>query len=314
MSSHGIAEGRPSGGRLKLRRPSSLMGYLMIGPTMVLLVIFSYYPFFSSLFYSLTNWDGIQSVFIGLTNYKNVLANPEWWLSMGNVVFIWFFSVLRVLILPLLAAELLFNIRSIKAQNRYRALLITGGLAVPWMVIALLWQTFYHPGYGLFFQVFQALGIEHLAPQWEGTRWMALTKTMVMGFPWVGGLNTLIYLAGLQAIPNELFDAAKVDGVSGLFQRLFRIDLPLLLGQIKLLIILCTSGALQGYELIMIMTGGNPFRQSMVPGLLMYQKAFVYREFGYGAAIAVILFLLILAITYLNFKYIRSSTEYEASS
>src|SRR5207247_10462116 len=133
----------------------------------------------------------------------------------------------------------------------------------------------------------------------------ALVSRFLMGFPWLGGFPRLIYSAGLQNIPPNVFDSARIDGATGL-GRFRRIDLPLLMGQIKLLLVLGFIGGLQGFQTQLLLTNGGPAYATMVPGMHMYQNAITFDRMGYACAIGVALFLVILAITNLNVKDIRS--------
>ena len=133
----------------------------------------------------------------------------------------------------------------------------------------------------------------------------------VNGFPWVSGIAVLIYLAALNNIGEELFDAARIDGALG-FTRVRTIDFPLVLGQVKLLSVLAIIGSLQGYAMQLVLTKGGPGYATEVPGLVMYQEAFSYQRLGYACALGLVLFVVILALTYINLRYIRSSVEYEA--
>ncbi|MBC7320264.1 sugar ABC transporter permease, partial [bacterium] len=145
---------------------------------------------------------------------------------------------------------------------------------------------------------------------WLGEPGTALWAIIFMGIPWVGAFPFLIYYGGLISIPSELFDAAKVDGANT-FQRFFRIDLPLLLGQIKLLIVLTYIGTMQDFTTIFIMTGGGPASSTYVPALQLYYSAMRFNKFGYASAIATVLFIVLLIGTIINMKYIRSSVEYQ---
>src|SRR5262249_48113090 len=132
-----------------------------------------------------------------------------------------------------------------------------------------------------------------------------------IGFPWVGGFALLIYYAGLQNIATDVFDSARIDGATGL-TRFRAIDLPLLMGQVKLLVVLAIIGGLQGFQTQLLLTHGGPRYATMVPGMHLYQNAMQFDRMGYACAIGVALFLVILSITYLNMRYLRSSTEYAA--
>jgi ABC-type sugar transport system permease subunit len=134
---------------------------------------------------------------------------------------------------------------------------------------------------------------------------------MFIGFPWVSGVAVLIYLAALNNIGEDILDAAKLDGAMG-FTRVRTVDFPLVLGQVKLLSVLAIIGSLQGYAMQLVLTKGGPGYATEVPGLVMYQEAFSYQRLGYACSIGLVLFLVILALTYLNLRYVRSSVEYQA--
>lgn len=143
---------------------------------------------------------------------------------------------------------------------------------------------------------------------WLGDEDTALGSFIFMGFPWCGGVAVLIVLAGLYGIPQDIFDCARVDGV-GPIRRIFTIDVFLIAGQLKLLVVLAMLGSIQGFMGQMILTDGGPGRATLVPALHLIHHAFRYRALGYGAAIAVLLFLIMLILTYINMKYIKSGEE-----
>jgi raffinose/stachyose/melibiose transport system permease protein len=133
---------------------------------------------------------------------------------------------------------------------------------------------------------------------------------MFMGFPWVGGVTMLIYLAGFMAIPREIIDAAIVDGAVG-WHRFWHIELPLIQGQLKLTVVLAFIGNLQGFQTQLIMTNGGPGYATMVPGLRLYQAAVVDGKLGYASAIGLILFIVIFSLTLINQRYISGGQQFE---
>lgn len=156
------------------------------------------------------------------------------------------------------------------------------------------------------------LGNIELQPRnWLGSSQLALYSVMFMGFPFVGTIAMLIFYAGLQAIPVPVLESAEIDGVSGV-QRFFSIEFPLILGQFKLLLILGIIAGIQDFQSVLILTYGGPGKATEMPGLLMFKEAFQYARLGYGTTIGAVMFLIILAITYVNMKYIRPSAEEEA--
>jgi raffinose/stachyose/melibiose transport system permease protein len=286
--------------------------YLFVLPTFILLCIFNYYPAFSGLYRSLFDWAvGGQAKFIGFKNFIEILTDKNFQISVVNVIKLTIWNVLvPSLIIPILVAEMIFNLHSPKAKYIYRVLVISP-MVIPSIVILLIWQFIYDADYGLLNAILKNIGLGYLARSWLGDPNTALYAIMAIGFPWIGGTTVLIYLAGLMNIPNSIFDAALLDGVIGL-KRFFNIDLPLITGQIKLCVILSLIGTIQGYGTMLVLTGGGPGVATLVPGLYMYQAAFNFGRMGFASAVGVILFLVILWLTILNMKYISSPAEYEA--
>jgi raffinose/stachyose/melibiose transport system permease protein len=132
---------------------------------------------------------------------------------------------------------------------------------------------------------------------------------MGIGFPWVDGFALLIFTAGLQSIPREILDAAALDG-AGPFERFRRIELPLVLGQIKLVLVLNMIWTIQNFTSIFILTQGGPGTSTMVPGMVLFKASFQNERMGYACAIGMAMFLVMLALTYLNLRYIRTESEF----
>ena len=130
-----------------------------------------------------------------------------------------------------------------------------------------------------------------------------------VGFPWVGGFEVLIYYAGLSSIPESVTEAALLEGCTGV-QKFFRIDIPMVMSQLKLILILTIIAGVQSFEGLFILTKGGPGFKTMVPGLWMYFNAFSFQRMGYACAIGVCLFFIILGLTVLNMRYFKS-TELE---
>lgn len=144
------------------------------------------------------------------------------------------------------------------------------------------------------------------APAWLGNTNLIIPAVIFWGFPWVGVVGVLIYLAGLQNISSDVYEAAELDGV-GTFGKLFKIELPLILAQVRINLIFMTIGTLTGYEFFLLLLGpeGGPDNKGMVPGLYMYREAFFNQQYGYACALGMILFLIVLAITIFYQKYVK---------
>ncbi len=301
-----------SGNSLWWRIKRYRSAYFFIIPTMLLLLVFNYYPALSAMYHSLTMWNGFTPpTFVGLENFIEVFTDPVMKKAFSNLILLAIWRVLLTLTVPLLVAELIFAVKGEAAQHRYRLLFVIP-LVVPRLVTYLLWQFIYEPNVGLLNSFFAILGKEGWQRAWLGDPKIALYAFMFMGFPWVDGVAVLIYLAGLQAIPKDIYDAALIDGAS-IISRFFRIDLPLIMGQIKLMVVLSIIGVLQGFEGQLVLTDGGPGYATTVPGLEMYKQSMEYNRMGFGCAVGVTLFTAILVLTILNNKYLHSDVEYSGT-
>jgi ABC-type sugar transport system permease subunit/ABC-type glycerol-3-phosphate transport system substrate-binding protein len=284
--------------------------YLFIAPTFFLLLVFSYYPIFSALGHSFTEWKGSgASTWIGLANFRELFADDVMGEASLNTLKMLIGGMIISLTAPLIAAEMIFALKSERAQYLYRVFFVIP-MVVPGVVTLLIWGFIYDDNLGLLNQALTAVGLGGLRQSWLGEPNTALYSLILMGFPWVGGFALLIYYAGLQNIPGEVFESARLDGASG-FTRFQAIDLPLLMGQIKLLVVLGFIGGLQGFQTQLLLTNGGPGYATTVPGMHLYQNAMSFDRMGYACAIGVVLFLVILSVTYLNLKYMKSSSEYQ---
>jgi len=299
-----ISKSKRRFGRLRLRRHAPL--YLIVLPTMIFLVLFFYYPAISGFYHSFTYWDVKSTIWAGLANYEKLFSDKRLIGSAVNLFKLTGFHVLVVVTMPLLAAALVFHLPHRRVQYWLRVLFVFP-MIVPTVVTILVWRWMYSMDGGVNL-LLQAVGLESLTRAWLGDHNTVLGAIMFVGFPWVSGLNFLIYLAGLQNISQELLDAAVVDGANGL-QRFFHVELPLIRGQVRMLVMLTVIYWLRSFEMPLIMTDGGPGWASMVPGLRMYQT--VTRDFnlGYGSAIGFVLFIIVFLVTIIQMRLTQGSRE-----
>lgn len=286
------------------RRTSLFVIVLMLAPTLILLALFNYYPAVLGLSRAFTRWEtGEEPQWIGIGNFVAMWHDEFLRLSLRNLLILLVASVLKTLTMPLLVAELLMSLRSPRWQYILRTAFILP-MVVPGMVTMLLWSFIYDGSVGLLNQVLELLGMGGLTRSWLGESATALWAIIGIGFPWAGGLALLIYLAGLNQISGDVWDSCQVDGVGGL-KRVWYVDLPLLLPQVRLLVILTLIGTLQDFGSILILTGGGPGLATHVPALHMYFQAFRFGHLGYAAAIGLTLFVAIFALSLLNLLWGR---------
>jgi raffinose/stachyose/melibiose transport system permease protein len=217
-----------------------------------------------------------------------------------------------VMTAPLIIAKVIFSLKSERARYVYRVLFLLP-IVVPGVATLMIWQGMIYGDAGFLNEVLTLAGREDLTRGWLSDPETVLWAIVFIGFPFAGGINILIYYAGLANISDSVHEAAELDGAKGI-GKFLRIDVPLVMSQIKLLTILTVIGTVQGFEGLFILTKGGPGFKTMVPGLWMYMNAFSFQRMGYACAIGVILFILILALTVLNMRYFRSSEELTAEA
>ena len=289
---------------------SSRISYFLIAPTIIMLLIFNYYPAASGLYHSFTDWNpGGETTWVGLKQFQAMVDSTYFWIGMKNAVLLAVAAFVKLAI-PLLVAELIFHIRSSFFQYAVRTMFVVP-LVVPSVVGILLWVNIYDPNIGLLNNLLDSLGLESLTRAWLGDRNTAMGAIIAIGFPWISPFALLIFYGGLITIPQELFDAARVDGATW-WKRFTRIDLPMLLPQIKLLMILAFIGSVQEFQLIFLTTGGGPGNVTYTPALELYYNATLFNNFGLASAMGTFLFVIILGGTIINLRYVRSQVEYEA--
>ena len=277
--------------------------YAFILPLMIGAVGFCYYPAISGIVTSLFKWNGTGTKeLIGFSNYVELFRDDIFVNSIGTMFVLLVPRLLIGIFMPLIMAELIFNTKSKKMQSFYRIAVLLPMVA-PGVVGMLIWQNIFEPTTGLYAKLLVFLGIcEEGAtidflndPNW------VISTIIILGFPWVNGTNILIYISGMMSISGEVIEASELDGC-GIWRRIFTIDFPLLLGQIRYFAVFGFIGLMQDYGLQMILTNGGPGYTTYVPGWYMYKLAFTSGRYGYACSIGTILFIAIFAVTLVAFK------------
>ncbi len=284
--------------------------YLFLLPVYAFLIIFKYIPFGMALEKSFFKWNGGNvNKFVGLDNYIKAFTDKIFIESLKNGLIVTVVYIVIAVTIPLLAAELLFAVKSEKMQYVIRTA-ITATMVVPMVVNILLWGWILAGDYGILNNILTNLGLEQFTKAWLGNSGTALGSILAIGFPYLGisglgGMQFLIYMAGLQNISGEIFEAAKIDGVN-IIQRFIKIDLPMLSGQLRLMTTFAIIGGLQVFDSVHILTKGGPGISTMTPAMYIFEQGFSYREMGYSSALGIILFAIILILTVFNNKVIKS--------
>ena len=281
-------------------------GYLMVVPTLAFLLIFQYYPAVSGLYRSLFDWNaGLEGTFIGLANFIELFTDDEVFIrSLKNMALLTIWYLIAFVGLSTGVAVLIHRIRHDGSKYFFRLFMILP-VIIPAVVLILLWKFIYDSTIGPLNTILIGVGLQDWTHAWLAEPKIAIYAVMLRNFPWIDGISVLILLAGLQAIPVEIIESGLLDGASG-WRRLRYIELPLITGQIKLLVVLTIMWGVQEYTAVWAMTQGGPIDSTQVPGMWMYFNAFRISRMGYASAIGVVMFLITLVATILNMRYIRS--------
>lgn len=292
----------------KPRKPLStnetFWGYVFLAPIIIGFLVFTAVPVVVSLYYSLTNYDGITPPkFVGFDNYIDLFQNGEFGHALLNSVYFTLGTVPLGAFLALLVAILLNQ--KVRGQSLYRSAFFIPCI-VSYVAIAMVWQWMYNQDYGLINSVLGALGLPQ--PGWLATEELAMPSVIIMTI-WKGlGYNGVILLAGLQGISPSLYEAAEIDGANA-FQRFTRITLPMIRPTMMFVLLTSMIGALQAFDQIYIMTSGGPGRATEVVCYLIYMNAFQYFKQGYASAMAYILFIIIFVASIIQLKVSEKNNE-----
>lgn len=271
----------------KLRRSGFLSAALI--PSMFIYSVFVIVPIIWSVYYGFFNWSGIgEAKFIGFANYLEVLQDSIFWRALQNNLVIIAASVFGQIPIALILAIILW--RTTLFQKFVRSAVFMP-LVLSSVVIGLIWGFIYHPQMGVLNAILELLGLDHLTRAWLSDPKSAiyyLTLPIIWNYI---GLYMIIFVAALQNIPSEIDDAVKLDG-PGFLTRLFYIKLPLIWDTIKVAVILCISGSLKAFDLVMVMTGGGPAHATELLATYMYNNTFEIYRFGYGSAVSAAILIL----------------------
>ena len=279
-----------------LGKREAIEGYLFILPWLLGLVIFILGPIIASFYFSLTNFEVVKPpVFVGVENYGRLIRDPLFWQAL-KVTCIYVVLSTPLGLLLSFAIALLMN-QKVRFVSLWRTIFYLPTL-VPVIASTMLWLWIFNPQFGLLNTLLRYIGIE--GPLWLGHSQWALPSLIIMSLWTVGG-PMLIYLAGLQGIPTDLYEAADVDGAGG-WAKFRAITIPMMTPVIFFNLVMNMILAFQVFTQAFIMTEGGPRYATLFYVLYLYQNAFKFFRMGYAAALAWVLFIVILILTALVFR------------
>jgi multiple sugar transport system permease protein len=287
----------------------TLLGYLFILPVVLGLLFWTFGPMLASAYYSLTNYNLLKPpVFVGLNNYTNLFTKDDLFIQsvMVTARYVVMFVVASQVMSLALAILLTQKVRFL---NFFRTLFYLP-IVIPYIASALLWRYLFEKDVGPINAVLDAAGIQ--GPSWLGSPQWALISLVIISV-WGGAVSTIIYVAGLQQVPEELYEAARIDGAGPVAQ--FRhVTIPMLSPTILFNVVTTVIGAFQFFVPAYVLTDGGPVHSTFVYNLNLYEKAFSWLQMGYASAMAWVLFAIILVLTGLIFRSSPLWVHYESEA
>jgi len=284
----------------------NLVAYSFILPNLLGFTIFTLAPMAFALVLAFMSWDGANPIqFVGLRNFQKMFHDETFKISTFNTLYYVVCTVPATMVCSLFLAVLLN--RPLKGRNIFRAIYFFPYVA-SLVAVAVVWNMMFHPTMGPVNNLLRLLGVQN-PPAWSASTTWAM-PTVIMASIWKNmGYYMVIYLAALQGIPPELYEAAQIDGANT-WQCFKKITLPLLTPATFFVTMMLTISSFKVFDLVYVMTGGGPGRATNVLVFTIYDSAFVSFEYGYSSAIAMVLFVIVLVITLLQFRMEKKWVSY----
>lgn len=293
-------------GLTRLQRREAMWFYLLVSPWLIGFLAFSIGPIVSSFYLSFTEYNVAASpIWVGLQNYQRLFTQDPLFLQSLKVTSIWVFAGLPLRLAAALFFAVLLNQR-VPGIGIFRTVYYLPSV-VSGVAVALLWIWVLQPQFGLLNYFLRLVGLQ--GPQWLSSPTWALPAFIVMSL-WSTGSTMIIFLAGLQGIPTEIYEAASIDG-AGRVRQFFAVTVPLITPVILFNLVIGIINSFQVFTQAFVMTNGGPANATLFYVLYLYRAAFQYSQMGYASAMAWILFLIVFVLTLLVFRSSDRWVHYE---
>ena len=262
-------------------------GILFVLPALILYLIFMVYPFFQSIYFSFTSWNGVTAVkeWVGLANYYELIKDDLFWLSLQHTIIWVIVGTIAPIAIGMLLAILLW--RRPPGFTLFRTFYFMPQVLSA-VVIGIVWNWIYNPIFGILNESLDAFGLEDLSRGWLGDPDVALYAVLIAAIWATIGLCFVIFLAGLQNVSKDLLEAATVDGANA-WQRFWNVTVPQLASVINVVVALLLIGGFSVFDIIFVMTGGGPANATEVLATYTYKEAFTQNNVGYASTLSVVI-------------------------
>jgi multiple sugar transport system permease protein len=296
---HSLQRERAGKAKVRIKR-ENLTPYLYLAPFLLFFIVFQIYPIFQGLYVSLTKWDlATPPRFVGLANYAGLLKDTLFWTALRNTSLFVLMNAPLAVVVPLCLAILVNE--PIHGRAIFRSAFSTP-LMISVASVGVLWQWFYNPNFGLINYYLGLLGLP--GQNWLSQTGWAMIAVVVTTVWWTSGFNMILFLAGLQDIPEHLYDAAKIDGAGswGLFRY---VTLPGLRATLLFVGVTTIIGSFRVFGQVFVMTNGGPFDSTRTIVQHIYESGFRYFKMGVASSVAWVLFGIVLIFTFIQFRLLR---------
>lgn len=279
---------------------------VFLGPAVVLYGIFFVLPMAQAFYYSLFRWRGLSQHkdFIGIQNFRELAGDPIFWMALKHNLTFLVASVLIVIPTALFFAYILS--RKVKGASSYRAVFLFPNI-ISIVAVAVLWSFVYNMQFGILNSLLKGIGLERLTTGWLGEPRTALPAVIVTSIWYSLGFYIVLFLAGLQSIPPSFYEAASIDGANQ-WQSFRHVTIPLVWEILKLGVVYLIIQAMNVFGLVWIMTEGGPSNHTETMLTYLYRKAFAESQYGYGTALGVVVFVMVLGIALTSIRAMKRET------
>ncbi|UCE06983.1 MAG: sugar ABC transporter permease [bacterium] len=297
-----LMRSRVAGKRRPSKKRNGVSALLFLSPTLIIFLTFIIFPVFFSFYLSFHQWNmfSAERSFVGLENYWRMFQEREFWMVLKNTFIYTLGTVPLNMALSLLVAYGL--IRKVAGKKLLRTAFFAPVIISP-VAAAVIWRWMYDPNFGLINYFLGFLGINTI--NWLNDPTAAMFALIVMGVWKTFGINMVLFSAGLQGIPENYYEAAKIDG-AGRWANFWNITIPLLSPTTFFIMVMSIISSFQVFDIVYVLTSGGPLGSTKVLVFYLYEHAFKFFEMGYASAVAYILFTILIVLTLLQVKYMKS--------
>ena len=272
--------------------------YLFVVPGMLLFILIAVVPVFQTLGLSFTDWNGVTTLdqinIVGIDNYKSILTGQEFRLAIKNNIIWAAVSVTVPIAIGLVQAAVIVN-SNVKCKNLFQLLLFLPQILSS-MIMSIMWLAIYDPANGALNAILDVMGLDSLIRPWLGDSSTAIYALLIMSVWTAYGFNTIIYCTAIRSVDQAMYEAARIDGATSL-QTFFGITIPAISKTTTTLILLSLIGAFKVFDVVFQMTKGGPGYYTYVMSYFLYTTAFTSNKIGYGCAIAILLTIIVFAVS-----------------